>query len=119
MFHEVKPKEKEMTKLGLCRQTELCLEGLVSSHSKERVDLQELFTYELASVPMALTNSDGSLSKTNNAQVMDVLEEQEVHRKIQSGLLKYMSMIKKTLEFLSTIWALCKSVIEFWDKYIW
>ena len=80
MFHEVKPKEKEITKLGLCRLAKLCLEGLLSSHSKERVTFrnyllmslqvyqvgrQELFTYELASVPMALTNSNGSLSKTN------------------------------------------------------
>ena len=81
-----------------------CLKGLLSSHSKE------MLTYELASVPMALTSSDGSLSKTNKAYVMHVLEEQEVHRKIQSCLLKYTSMIKKTLEFLWTIWALCKSV---------
>ena len=74
MFHEVKPKEKEIAKLGICRQTELRLGSLVISQ-KRKVDFQELFTYELASVPMALTNSDGSLSKSNKAQVMHVLEE--------------------------------------------
>ena len=42
---------------------------------QRKVDLQELFTYELESVRMALTNSYGSLSKTNKAQVMHVLEE--------------------------------------------
>ena len=77
MFHEVKPKETEMTKLDLCRQTEFCLEGLLymSSHSKERLTFGN-YLLKLASVPMALTNSDGSLSKTNKTQVMHVLEEQ-------------------------------------------
>ena len=63
-----------MKKTGFCRQTELCLEGLLSSHSKERLALGP-FTYELASALMALTNSDRSLSNTNKVQVMHVLEE--------------------------------------------
>ena len=65
LFHEVKPKEKEITKLGVCRLAKLCLEGLLSSHSKERLTFGNYFPFELASVPMALINSDGSLSKTN------------------------------------------------------
>ena len=57
-------------------QTDRALFGRLLVISQQRkVDLQELFAYELASVPMALTNSDGSLSKTNKAQVMHVLEE--------------------------------------------
>ena len=47
-------------------QTERALFGrLIVISQQRKVDLQELFTYELASVPMALTNSYGSLSKTN------------------------------------------------------
>ena len=47
-------------------QTGQALFGRLIVISRQRkVDLQELFTYELASVPMALINSFGSLSKTN------------------------------------------------------
>ena len=43
--------------------------------SKDRkVDLKELFTYELSSIPQAISNSDGSLSKTNEAQTLRDLE---------------------------------------------
>ena len=57
-------------------QTDRALFGrLVVISQQRKVDLQELFTYELASVPITLTNSNGSLSITNKAQVMHVLEE--------------------------------------------
>ena len=46
MFHEVKPKEKEMTKLGLCRQTELEL-CLVPSYSKERLTFRNYLLMSL------------------------------------------------------------------------
>ena len=46
MFHEVKPK-KEMTKLGLCRHTELCLEGFLSSHTKERLTFRKYLLMSL------------------------------------------------------------------------
>ena len=56
-------------------QTDRALFGsLIVISQQRKFDLQELFSYELASVPMALTNSDGSLSKTNKAQVMHVLK---------------------------------------------
>ena len=48
---------------------------LIVISQQRKVDFQELFTYKLASVPMALTDSHGSLLKTNKAQVMHVLEE--------------------------------------------
>ena len=41
------------------------------------MDLIELlFTYELSSIPQAIANSDGSLSKTNKAQTLRDLEAQ-------------------------------------------
>ena len=43
--------------------------------SKDRkIDLQKFFKYELSNVPLALTNNDGSLAKTNKAQTMRDLE---------------------------------------------
>ena len=46
-----------------------------ASHLKSRsVDLKELFTYKLSSIPQATANSDGSLSKTNKAQTLRDLE---------------------------------------------
>ena len=52
-------------------QTDRALFGrLIVIPQQRKVDLLELFTYELASVPMAHTNSDGSLSKANKAQVL-------------------------------------------------
>ena len=48
---------------------------LIVISQQRKVDLQELLIYEIASVCIALTNSDSSLSKTNNMQVMYVLEE--------------------------------------------
>ena len=38
------------------------------------MDLKELFTYELSSIPQAIADSDGSLSKTNKAQTLRDLE---------------------------------------------
>ena len=49
--------------------------GRLSVISKDRsVDLKELFTYELSSIPQGIPNSDGSLSKTNKAQTFRDLE---------------------------------------------
>ena len=60
---ETKGKGKNKTR---CLQTGQALFGrLIVISQQRKVDLQELFTYRLVSVPMALTNSDGSLSKTN------------------------------------------------------
>ena len=43
--------------------------------SKDRsVDLEQLFTYELSSIPQAIANNDGSLTKTNKAQTLHDLE---------------------------------------------
>lgn len=43
--------------------------------SKERnVDLENLFEYELSSIPLAIADEDGSLAKTNKAQTLRDLE---------------------------------------------
>ena len=41
----------------------------------QSVDLKDLFTYELSSIPQVIANSDRSLSKTNEAQTLRDLEE--------------------------------------------
>ena len=70
-----KTKEKGNDKTR-SQQTDRALFGrLIVISQQRKVDLRELFAYELASAAMALTNSDGSLSKTNKVQVMHVLEE--------------------------------------------
>ena len=63
------------------KQTQAILEsdrelpGRLLVISKDRsVDLRELFTYELSSIPQAIANSDGSLSKTNKVQTLRDLE---------------------------------------------
>ena len=43
--------------------------------SKDRsVDFEQLFTYELSSIPQAIENIDGHLAKTNKAQTLHDLE---------------------------------------------
>ena len=75
----------------------------------------------LLSVPVALTNSYGSLSKTNKAQVMHALEEHGSPSKDQELFAKaYVSDKENTGVFVDHMAVRCAKVfITFWDKYIW
>ena len=59
---------------------------------------------------MALTNSYGSLSKTNKVQVMHVLEEHGSPSKDPELFPQDYVSDKENTGVLSTIWHLCKSV---------
>ena len=66
-------KEKKLTKSNPQSDRELFGRLLVISKDRN-VDLKELFSFELTSIPQSSVNSDGSLSKTNKAQTLRDLE---------------------------------------------
>ena len=51
---------------------------LIVAARSRAVDLKEVFSFELSSVPFALSNKDGSLRKSDKSVLMSVLEE-KVH----------------------------------------
>ena len=67
-----KTKSVEKTK-SIDSDRELFGRLLVVSRDR-KVNLEELFQYELSNVPLALSNEDGSLAKTNKAQTLRDLE---------------------------------------------